>query len=47
MGRYGDGPVSLLREFKIKNINKVIIGNLNIAPLPNKIDELRLIVRIT
>ena len=40
-----DTPESLLRKFRVENINRITIGNLNVASLPNKIDELRTIVK--
>ena len=34
-------PLSKIRNLRIRNINRVIIGNLNISSLPNKFDQLR------
>ena len=33
--------IDILQSIRIRNIGKVIVGNLNIASLPNRIDELR------
>ena len=37
-------PLSKIKNLRIRNINRVIIGNLNINSLPNKFDQLKEIV---
>ena len=37
--------IDRLQNLRVKNVGKVIIGNLNVASLPNKIDELRYVVK--
>ena len=37
--------IELLKNLRLKNIGKVIVGNLNVASLPTRIDELRYIVK--
>ena len=34
-------PLCQIRKLRIKNSEKVIIGNLNISPLPNKFHQLK------
>ena len=41
----GDSDIDLLHRLRIQNVCTVIVGNLNVASLPNKIDELRDIVK--
>ena len=36
--------MNLLQNIRVENINNIIVGNLNVASLPNKIDELRFVV---
>ena len=38
-------PESLLQKIRISNLDRVIVGNLNVASLPNKIDEIRTIIK--
>ena len=33
--------ITEIKNLRLRNVNKVIIGNLNINPLPNKFDQLR------
>ena len=35
---------SILNELRLKNVNKLVIGHLNINSLPNKFDQLKLII---
>ena len=35
------GDIDILQNLRVKNVGKVIIGNLNVASLPSRIDELR------
>ena len=35
---------SILNEYGLKNVNKLVIGHLNINSLPNKFDQLKLII---
>ena len=41
----GAGNANLMFNIRKRNLNNIIIGNLNVASLPGKIDELRLIVK--
>ena len=34
-----------LKELRLKNINRLIIGNLNINSIPNKFDQLKIIIK--
>ena len=36
--------ITEIKNLRLRNVNKVIIGNLNINSLPNKFDQLREIV---
>ena len=36
--------ITEIKNWRLRNVNKVIIGNLNINSLPNKFDQLREIV---
>ena len=36
--------ITEIKNLRFRNVNKVIIGNLNINSLPNKFDQLREIV---
>ena len=40
-----DSDIDLLHRMRTKHIGKVIVANLNVASLPNRIDELRDIVK--
>ena len=37
--------INLLHKIRVKNTDNIIVGNLNAAYLPNKIDELRFVVK--
>ena len=39
-----DNPVNLLKEFRIKNVNRLIIGTLNINSLASKFEQLKLVM---
>ena len=34
-----------LKELRLKNINRLIIGNLNINSIPNKFDQLKILIK--
>ena len=34
-----------LSNLRVKNMNRLLIGNLNISSIPNKFDQLKLLVR--
>ena len=38
-------PIQILKKVKISNINRLVIGNLNINSLRNKFESLKLIVK--
>ena len=37
-------PLSEIRNLRLRNINKVIVGNININSLPNKCEQLKELV---
>ena len=39
-----DDAINILREIRVKNVNRVIIGTLNINSLPSKFEQLKLII---
>ena len=39
-----DDAMNILREIRVKNVNRVIIGSLNINSLPPKFEQLKLII---
>ena len=41
----GDSPDEILRHLNLKNINRLVIGHLNINSLRHKIDSLKLLVK--
>ena len=41
----GDSPDEILRHLKFKNVNRLVIGHLNINSLRNKFDSLKLLVK--
>ena len=44
VGINSDDALSILKEIRIKNINRVIIGTLNINSLHPKFEQLKLII---
>ena len=34
-------PLSAIKNLRLRNLNKVIIGNININSLPNKFEQLK------
>ena len=37
-------PLSAIKNLRLRNVNKVIIGNININSLPNKFEQLKELV---